>query len=119
MNVDTSEAPAKLRYILDGDWPETTQLVRLGRELIAADRLTQHTTALFDLRLVKKLPNYIQLHELVVASAAAPWPLRRAYLVQTPVQYGVVRQLQALADKCLEIHIFWDEADAYDWYGLD
>ena len=42
-------------------------------------------------------------------------PLRRAYVVASAVQFGLVRQMQALAPPEIKVEIFFNESEALAW----
>ena len=117
IEVDTSYAPTRLRFVLDATWPTVGEHTRLRQRLIKAGQLTASTIALYDVRKAATYPGYEELQSIVNAAQPAPWPRVRAYLTLTPVQYGVVRQFQALTDGCVEIQIFTNEAEADAWYS--
>ena len=84
--------------------------------LIANAHLTAETRALFDLRNVETVPNY---HEVAAMIAAAMrvggWPRTRAYIVASALQFGIVRQMKALAPPEVHLEIFFDEGEAVTW----
>jgi hypothetical protein len=43
------------------------------------------------------------------------WPLFRAYLVGSAVQFGLVRQMKSLAPPSVELEIFTNEDEAQAW----
>jgi hypothetical protein len=78
--------------------------------------LTADTRALIDIRAVADTPHYDGVETLIAAAERhACWPLRRAYLVGSPSQYGVVRQMQAMAPTTVQIDIFNVESEALAW----
>ena len=118
IEIDTSQAPTRLRIVLGETWPTLVEHTRLRQKLINAGQLTASTIALYDVRQAATYPHFDELQSIVSAAQPAPWPRVRAYLTRTPVQYGVVRQFQALTAGCVEIQIFTSEAEADSWYSL-
>ena len=43
------------------------------------------------------------------------WPLRRAYLVGSAVQFGLARQMQAMAPPPMQLQVFSVEREALQW----
>ena len=117
---DLDDAPRSIRLTVTGDWPSIVELGALRQQLIAAGQLTDQTRGLFDLRMVASVPMYSQVQEIVAAAMKqGGLPLRRAYLVGASIQFGLVRQMQALAPPQISIEIFTDEAAARSWLSID
>ena len=113
---ETSGAPATLKLTVTGVWPSIEEVGRLRRELIDAGRLNETTRALFDITNVESIPDYETARPIIAAAMKDNgWPLQRAYLVASSVQYGFVRQLQALAPPSIQLEIFFKETDAMRW----
>jgi len=113
---DTSGAPATLKLTVTGEWPGIEDKGRIRRELIDAGQLDATTRALFDISNVENIPDYETARPIVAAAMKDKgWPLQRAYLVASSVQYGFVRQLQSLAPPTVTIQIFFKDADAMRW----
>ena len=88
----------------------------MWQALIDQGLLTADTRTLIDLRLAGEAPRYDGLQRMVLAAERRDsWPLRRAYLVGSPTQFGVVRQMQAMAPATMKIDIFNVEGDALAW----
>jgi len=103
-----------------GDWPSIAELGALRQQLIAAGQLTEQTKGLFDLRMVASVPMYSQVQEIVAAAMKqGGLPLRRGYLVGASIQFGLVRQMQALAPPQISIEIFTNEAAARSWLSTN
>ena len=116
IEIDTAGAPAFLRITLRGEWP-TIEEQRAAREAaIAAGHLTADTRALIDFRDLTSTAAYSDVEKIVAAAVqAGGWPLFRAYLVGSAVQFGLVRQMKALAPPSIELEIFTNEEEAHVW----
>ena len=115
--IRTDGAPEWFEVVYD-EWPAPEAARSILHDLRLAGQLTEKTTALIDLRLVKGLPKQDQVRRTVEAvSSQNHWPLRRAYIVMPGAQYGVVRQLQAQMPEDIETEIFTDESAAREWCG--
>lgn len=116
IDVDTANAPAFLRITLRGAWP-TIEEQRAARErAIAAGHLTRQTRALFDFRELSSIANYTEVEKMIEAAMKAGGvPLFRAYVVGSAVQFGLVRQMKALAPPSIELEVFTNEEDALLW----
>ena len=102
--------------MVTGEWPAITELAAVRQHLISTGQLTAQTRVLFDIRMVASVPPYSKVEEIVgAAMKQGGLPLRRAYLVGSAVQHGVVRQMQALAPPQISIEIFTNEAEAVSW----
>jgi hypothetical protein len=113
--IRTDGAPEWFEVVYD-EWPTPEAARSLLHDLLLAGQLTEKTTALIDLRLVKQLPKQDQVRRTVEAvSSQNHWPLRRAYVVMPGAQYGVLRQLQAQMPEDIETEIFTDEGAAREW----
>ena len=116
ISCDARDAPRAIRLTVTGEWPPITELAALREQLIATGQLTRETKALFDIRMVASVPPYSKVQEMVGAALKqGGLPLRRAYLVGTAVQHGVVTQMQALAPPQISVEIFTNEAEAVAW----
>lgn len=117
IHVDTTDAPEFIRITLRGAWPTIDEQREARQRVIAAGLLTATTRALIDLRELSSTAAHNEV-EKIIASAMKDggWPLFRAYLVGSAVQFGLVRQMKALAPASLvEIEIFTDEQEALVW----
>jgi hypothetical protein len=116
IDVDTSEAPSFIRINLRGEWPTIEEQGRVRHQLIESGQLTADTRALIDLRNVATTAGYSDVeHMIAAATKAGGLPLFRAYLVGSAVQFGLVRQMKALAPSPVELEIFTDEREAHIW----
>ena len=116
IDVDTTEAPSFIRVTLRGEWPTIEEQGQLRRQLIDAGQLTAETRALFDFRALATTANYSEVEQIIAAAMkSGGWPLFRAYVVGSAVQFGLVRQMKALAPSPVELEIFTDEREAHIW----
>jgi hypothetical protein len=113
---NTEDAPTLVRYTFDGEW-SASNLAGLRQELIRAGQLTRKTCVLFDLRKATTFPTADDLKlALYAATADGVWPACRAFLVKTPLQHDVARQLQALLGPDSVINeTFQEESAAMEW----
>jgi hypothetical protein len=117
IEVDTSHAPSFIRITLRGAWLTIEEQRDARERVIAAGLLTEQTRALIDFRDLSSTATYTEV-ENIIASAmkAVGLPLFRAYLVGSAVQFGLVRQMKALAPQSVvEMEIFTNEEEALLW----
>jgi hypothetical protein len=117
IEVDTSNAPSFIRITLRGSWPSIEEQRDARERAIAAGLLTTQTRALIDFRELSSTAGYTEV-EKIIASAmkAGGVPLFRAYVVGSAVQYGLVRQIKALAPPDLvDLEVFTNEEEALLW----
>lgn len=116
IDVDTAEAPYFVRITLRGEWPTLEEQRDARRALMANSHLTAETRALIDFRQLASTASYSDV-EKIIASAMQDggWPLYRAYVVGSAVQFGLVRQMKALAPPTVELEIFTSEEEAHVW----
>ena len=118
VEVDTTSAPEILIFTVTDPWPTIDEFSALRQQLIDAGHLTAASRALIDIRAVHT-PGYPEANAIVAAGVkAGAFPLHRAYLVGSAVQFGFSRQLQSLAPANMEIEIFTNEANALGWLHL-
>ena len=114
--VDTSEAPRFVRWTITGPWPAITEFASLREQLIADGHLTELTRGLLDIRDVETIPSYADVTPMIESARRAgglPWC--RAYVVSSAEQFGIVRQMKALAPAGCRIEIFFNDVDALAW----
>ncbi len=106
-----------MRWTVEGEWPSIDEQRALRLALVQSGQLTAATRALIDLRMAANIPQYDELGATVRAALRdGGLPSRRAYLVGSAAQHGLVRQLQALAEgSAVTIAIFSNEAEALLW----
>jgi hypothetical protein len=116
IDVDTSEAPSFIRITLRGEWPTLEEQRDARQEMMKSGDLTAETRALIDFRQLASTAGYSDV-ESIIASAMKDggWPLFRAYVVGSAVQFGLVRQMKALAPSTVELEIFTSEEEAHVW----
>ena len=116
IEVDTSDAPQFVRWTITGDWPSVAEVRSVREQLIAKAQLTEATRGLLDIRFVKNIPSYSDVTTMIQAAMkAGGLPLYRAYVVGSAEQFGIVRQMKALAPSSIQIEIFFNDADALMW----
>lgn len=112
----TAEAPGFIRVTVRGPWPSIKEMRQLWTGLIRTGHLTVETRALIDIRYVDSTPHYGEVREIVAAALEhSAWPLRRAYLVGSAVQFGLARQMQAMAPPPMQLQVFSVEREALQW----
>ena len=116
IEIDASEAPAFLRWIVRGEWPSIAEMGEVRARLIANGQLTAATRALFDLRNVETVPGYHEVAPMIVAAMkVGGWPRYRGYIVGSALQFGLVQQMKALAPPEIRVDVFFDELEANTW----
>ena len=116
IRIDTSDAPTLVRYTFEEEW-STRDLIERRQELIRAGQLTAKSCVLFDLRRAATFPPLEELQAAIDAiTADAIWPACRAFLVTTPQQFDLARQLQSLmGPRAVISETFQDEMEAMEW----
>jgi len=116
IDVDLTEAPAFIRITLRGEWPTLEEQRDARLRLINSGELTAATRALIDFRQLASTANYSDVEQIIQSAMKdGGWPLFRAYLVGSAVQFGLVRQMKSLAPANVEIDIFTNEEEAHVW----
>ena len=116
IEIDTSEAPTFIRITLHGEWPTLDEQREARLRLMNTGQLTGQTRALIDFRQLATTAPYSEVEKMVRAAMRdGGWPLFRAYIVGSAVQYGLVRQMKSLAPPSIEIEIFTNEEEAQVW----
>ena len=116
IDVDTSEAPQFVRWTITGQWPGIADMRAVREQLVGTSQLTTVTRGLFDIRHVENIPSYTEVNSMVEAAMkSGGLPLCRAYLVASAEQFGIVRQMKALAPAGIQVEIFFNEAEAWAW----
>ena len=114
--VDASEAPAFIRITLRGEWPTLDEQRDVRLRLMNAGQLTDKTRALIDFRDLSSTAQYSDVERIIQAAMKdGGWPLYRAYVVGSAVQFGLVRQMKSLAPATVELEIFTNEEEAHVW----
>ena len=116
IDIDTTEAPAFIRITLRGEWPTLEEQRDARLHLLAKGQLTAETRALIDFRALATTANYSDVGKIIAAAMKdGGMPFFRAYVVGSAVQFGLVRQMKALAPPQVELEIFTDEQEAQVW----
>ena len=116
IEVDTTDAPAFIRITLHGQWPSLEEQRDARLRLINTGQLTEKTRALIDFRQLASTAQYSEVEQIIRAAMKdGGWPLFRAYIVGSAVQFGLVRQMKTLAPPSVEIEIFTNEEEAQVW----
>jgi hypothetical protein len=116
IDIDTSEAPLFVRITLRGEWPTVDEQRDTRRALMANGHLNAETRALIDFRQLASTAAYSEVEKMIASAMQdGGWPLYRAYVVGSAVQFGLVRQMKALAPAPVELEIFTSEEEAHVW----
>jgi hypothetical protein len=116
IEVDTSQAPALLRYHFTGPFPTVEAQALVRERLIADGHLTAGTIALMDVREVETVPDDDVLARTVAtALQRGGWPKRRAYLIDPVRHTHMIDQFKQLAMTTVATAAFTDESEALAW----
>jgi hypothetical protein len=116
IEVDTSRAPAFIRYRYSGAFPSVDEQSTVRERLIANGLLTADTVAIMDAREVTQIPDDDGLARTVAAALQrGGWPRRRAYLINPAVHQHMIEQFQDLAMTTVTTRAFVDEQEAMTW----
>jgi hypothetical protein len=116
IEVDTSRAPAILRYRYYGAYPPLEEMAAMRDKLISMGLLTADTVALMDARELANVPDDDMLAKTVAAALQrGGWPRRRAYLIDPQRHQHMIEQFQDLAMRTVQTAAFVDEQEAMDW----
>jgi hypothetical protein len=116
IEVDTSRAPAFLRYRFHGGFPSVEEQSLVRDRLIAFGFLTAETVAIMDTRDLAETPSDDFLARTVAAALErGGWPRRRAYLINPEMHQHMIEQFQDLAMTTVTTAAFVDEHDAMEW----
>lgn len=117
--VDSTRAPASLRITFADAWPTLDEQRAWRAASVKVGILTPVTRALIDMRALKNLPKFAELNEIVIAAVKdGGWPLNRAYLTNTGMQFAVARQFQMMVPESISIEVFTDEQAAESWLAI-
>ena len=120
IEVDTSEAPAFLRYRYTGPFPTVDEQSLLRERLIADGHLTAVSVAIMDVREVDAVPDDDVLARTVAAALQrGGWPRRRAYIIDPARHAHMIEQFKQLAMTSVTTAAFADEHDALAWLKSD
>ena len=116
IEVDTSQAPALLRYRYSGPFPSVDEQALVRERLIGAGHLTPATIALMDVRDLEAVADDDTLARTVaVALQRRGWPRRRAYLIDPMKHRHMIEQFKQLAMTTVTTAAFTDESEALAW----
>ena len=116
IEVDTTRAPAFVRYRFRGEYPSIDEQAAIRESLITFGLLTSETVALMDVREVTQIPSDDILAKTVAAALErGGWPRRRAYLIDPVAHRHMIEQFQDLAMTTVTTAAFADEDEAMAW----
>lgn len=116
IEVDTTRAPAFIRYRFQGEYPSVQEQSMLRESLITLNLLTADTVALMDVRDITMIPNEDVLAKTVAAALErGGWPRRRAYLIDPAAHRHMIEQFKDLAMTTVTTAAFGDEDEAMAW----
>jgi hypothetical protein len=114
MDVDTSDGPALIRYVLRA-MPDAEELTQLHGRLIREGLLTNATGAMVDLRRLAEWPSPMDLEQVLTSSLRqGAWPLRRA-LVSDPAQTELAECIRSFLGPLVDVAVFTDVVKAERW----
>ena len=120
IEVDTSEAPALLRYRYTGPFASLDEQAATRERLMADGHLTSLTVALMDVRALETVPDDDLLARTVAAALEkGGWPRRRAYLIDSAKHGHMIEQFQQFAMTTVRTAAFTDEREALAWLRRD
>ena len=116
IDVDISRAPRLITIVLREPWPAVEEQAELRKRFVDSGTVTRETAAVIDLRLIHNKPAFDQMmHSVQIGMEQSSVPLRRAYLIGSPMQFGFARQMQSLLPPEVVSEIFTDERLALAW----
>lgn len=116
VEIDTTRAPDVLRVVCTGPPLTFTGLNSQRRRLVEAGMLTRATRILFDARALQELPTWgVIWPTLKALGASGVLPAAVAFLVATPLQYGVASEAMGAMPPGVHTRAFFHELDAWDW----
>ena len=113
IEVDTSEAPALLRFRIVGATPSKEEQDALRSFLIARGLLRSNSGALVDVR-EAEVPDAIRIEKSIAAVLRAGIPTRRACLINPSKHLSLIGYFQK-AVPWMSTAAFSDEPSALDW----
>ncbi len=111
--VDTTEAPALLRFRVTGAVPSAEEQEALRADLIARGLLTENSASLLDVR-DAEAPDAITLGKSIAAIIKAGIPRRRACLINPGRHLALVQYFQK-AVPWMSTAAFISESAAIEW----
>jgi hypothetical protein len=113
IDVDTSEAPALLRFKVTGKVPSAEEQDTLREDLIARGLLTEDSVSLLDFRELDA-PDAITLGKSIAAAVKAGMPRRRAFLINPGRHLSSLQYFQK-AVPWMSAAAFINEHEAIEW----
>ena len=113
IDVDTSQAPALLRFTLHGTFPTADEQDALRADLIARGLLTEDSVSLLDVRNVET-PDAITVGKSIAAVVKRGMPKRRACLINPGKHLHVLQYFQK-AVPWMSTAAFINEGEAIEW----
>lgn len=113
IEVDTTEAPALLRFRCFGALPSAEEQEKLRADLIDQGLLTEGSVSLLDVR-EAETPDAVTVAKSIAAAVRAGIPKRRACLINPGKHLHVLQQFQK-AVPWMSTAAFIDEREALEW----
>ena len=113
IEVDTSEAPALLRFRCYGAVPPAEAQEALRQDLIAKGLLTDGSVSLLDVREIET-PDAVTIVKSIAAIVRTGIPRRRACVINPGKHLRILQQFQA-AVPWMSTAAFVDEREALEW----
>jgi hypothetical protein len=113
IEVDTSEAPALLKFKCVGAFPSPEEQDQLRKQLIAQGLLTEDSVSLLDVRDAER-PDAILIGKSIAAAVRAGIPKRRAWVINPGRHLAAVQYFQK-AVPWMPTAAFIDEREAEEW----
>ena len=112
VEIDTTEAPALLRFRCFGALPTAEEQEKLRADLMEQGLLTDSSVSLLDVREVDT-PDALTIAQSIAAALRAGMPRRRACLIN-PASTSILQQFQQAAP-WMTTAAFIDEREAIEW----
>jgi hypothetical protein len=113
IEVDTSQAPALLRFRCVGASPTAEEQEALRADLMDKGLLTKGSVSLLDVREMDT-PDSMTIAKSITAAVRAGIPKRRACLINPGKHLRILQQFQK-AVPWMSIAAFLDEREALEW----
>lgn len=113
VEVDTSQAPALIRFRCYGAFPSAEEQTALRNDLIAQGLLTEASASLLDVR-EAEMPDALTVAKSITAVIRAAMPARRACLINPGKHLALLQQFQQ-AIPWMSTAAFIDEREAIEW----
>lgn len=113
IEVDTTEAPALLRFRCFGVLPSAEEQEQLRADLMDQGLLTEGSVSLLDVR-EADTPDALTIAKSIAAALRAGMPRRRACLINPGKHLRILQQFQKAAP-WMTTAAFIDEREAIEW----